>query len=149
MRVDQIMRREPRTCSASDTAWTAGRLMGEIGSGWLPVVHRGQPVGVVTDRDLCLALAECDARPSEVVVEAAMSVPVHHCRLDDDVSDALALMRDKHVHRLLVVDADGVFAGMLSLDDVALAAEHDGELSAGVLATLRALVEHPALVVSG
>jgi CBS domain-containing protein len=42
MKVYQIMRSEPRTCSPDDTAATTGRLMAEVDCGWLPVVEDGR-----------------------------------------------------------------------------------------------------------
>lgn len=81
--------------------------------------------GIVTDRDLVLlALAEpmdADAVP----VEKVMSPVVASVRTDADLLDALALMRDAGVRRLMVTDAEGNPCGLLSVDDVidGLAAE--------------------------
>lgn len=149
MRVKEIMRSEPRICGPDDSAHTAGRLMAEIGAGWLPVVSEGRPVGVVTDRDLCLALAQADRRPSELRVVEAMTPAVHGCRAGDDVREALAAMREHRVRRLAVLDDEGRLAGMLALDDVVLEAQavptegFAGPFYADISNTLRAVVYQP------
>lgn len=151
MKVHQIMRHEPRTCGPDDSAATAGRLMAEVGCGWLPVVWDGRPVGVVTDRDLCLALAERDRKPSELKVAEAMTKPVHGCLPGDDVREALSVMRRHRVRRLVVFGEGGGLDGMLSLDDVVLEARpfettgFTGPFYSDITATLRAVVKRPML----
>ncbi|HEX3529161.1 MAG TPA: CBS domain-containing protein, partial [Thermoanaerobaculia bacterium] len=61
MKVRDIMRREARVCSLETTLDVAGRVMAEVGCGVLPVLSgSGQVAGVVTDRDICLALTTQD-----------------------------------------------------------------------------------------
>jgi CBS domain-containing protein len=151
MKVHQIMRREARTCTPDDSAATAGQMMGEVGCGWLPVVWDGRPIGVVTDRDLCLALADKDRKPSELKVAEAMTKQVRGCLPGDDVREALSVMRSHRVRRLVVFGEGGGIEGMLSLDDVVLEARpfettgFTGPFYSDITATLRAVVRRPAL----
>jgi CBS domain-containing protein len=145
MRVRDIMRRDVQWCSPRTTLEAAGRTMAGAGCGFLPVVAEGRVVGVLTDRDACVALARLDRRPSQVEVQAAMSRQVHGCAVDEDVPAALRKMRDRGVRRLPVLDAGGRLQGVLSLDDVALAARafegegFSGPLYPDVAATLQAI----------
>ena len=151
MKVHQIMRHEARTCAPDDSAATAGRTMAEVGCGWLPVMWDRRPVGVVTDRDLCLALTEPDRKPSELKVAEAMTEEVYGCLPGDDIREALSVMREHRVRRLVVFGEDGGLGGMLSLDDVVLEARpfetpgFTGPFYSDITATLRAVVRRPVL----
>lgn len=149
MKVHQIMRSEARTCAPEDTAAAAGRLMREVDCGWLPVVRDTQPVGVVTDRDLYLALTDGDRKPSELRVQEAMTTTVYGCKAGDEVREALDVMREHRVRRLPVLDDSHELTGMLSIDDIVLAARpvaepgFTGPFYSDVATVLRAIVEHP------
>lgn len=121
MRVRDIMTTPVHACRVGDPANEAARLMWERNCGAIPVVQEeGRVVGIITDRDLCMA-AYTQGRPlASILVETAMARRVYCCRADDTVGDALAVMRDHEVRRLPVVDEDGRLVGLLSLDDLAL-----------------------------
>jgi CBS domain-containing protein len=122
MNVNSLMRSDARWCSPSTSLAEAGRIMGQAACGFLPVVREGQVIAVVTDRDLCLALAERDQPASEIAVGEVMSGALHTCQVRDDLAVALARMREKGVRRLPVLDENRRLAGVLTLDDIALAA---------------------------
>lgn len=123
MRVRSIMRWHPQFCSLETNLAMVGKKMEQANCGFLPVVGEGgRVVGVVTDRDVCLALARLDRRPSTVEAREVMSKELCCCLEEGDIRDALRLMRDRLVRRLPVVDHRQQLLGVLSLDDVALAA---------------------------
>lgn len=145
MKVKAIMTRAVRSCSPETTAREAVLTMREADCGILPVVRGERLAGVVTDRDLCLALAERDCGPSELSVGEAMSRGLWACREDDEVHAALDTMRARRVRRLPVVDAAGQLRGILSINDVARNAEReaDGRISfEDALGTFQAIGEH-------
>jgi CBS domain-containing protein len=121
MRVSEVMCRPVSYCAPETGLTAAARLMGDNDCGVLPVVRNGRIVGVVTDRDVCLAVARRPA--SETSVREVMTENVASCRAEDDVRDALSLMASRQVRRLPVVDDRGGVAGVLSMDDVVLRAE--------------------------
>jgi len=127
MKVREIMTRAVRSCSPETTAREAALAMREADCGILPVLRGGRVAGVVTDRDLCLALAERDCAPSELAVGDAMSRGLWACREEDEVHTALETMRARRVRRLPVVDAVGQLRGILSMNDIARNAEREAE----------------------
>ncbi len=120
MTTSELMTKDPATCTPHTTAAEAASLMWNHDCGMLPVVEDGALKGVVTDRDLFIALATRDDRPSDLRVGAVMSGSPVTCRFDDDLHAALWLMRQAQVRRLPVVGADGSVQGVLALNDVIL-----------------------------
>ena len=150
MRISDVMHREPSVCRPETTLAEAGRVMASIDCGILPVVDETESVlGVLTDRDICLALTERNARPSTIFVRDVMSRDVATCRAHHDLSEALGKMRSRRVRRLPVVSDDGLIEGILSLDDVVLLARGSdtpglgGPLYDELGRTMRAICEHP------
>jgi CBS domain-containing protein len=119
------MRSDVRTCTPDDALSEPARIMWERDCGCVPVVASegsGRVVGMITDRDLCMATFTGDARLAEMQVKSAMSERVYSCHPDDPLSEAEAIMRAAQVRRLPVVDEVGHLRGLLSLADVAEAA---------------------------
>ncbi len=121
MRVREIMTREPYCCSVLSTAQDAALQMRRWNAGAMPVVdsfYNRRLLGIVTDRDLCLAVVASDRAAGQVRLGECMT---HHpvcCGADDDVAEALRLMCRHHVHRLPVLNAQGVLVGMVSITDL-------------------------------
>jgi CBS domain-containing protein len=122
MFVSDVMTAQPQTCEPDDSLNRAAQIMWETDCGCVPVVNdRSQVVGVLTDRDICVA-AYTQGKPlSEIPVSSALPhrKPVQ-CRDDTDLAVAEALMGDNGVRRLPVVDKRGRLVGVLSLKDLAL-----------------------------
>jgi len=107
------------TCAPETTVAIAGHLMADTGCGVLPVVDpRRRLLGIVTDRDLLMALVSTDRHAGQLSVQDAMKSAVTTCSEDDDLRTALDAMRRTAVRRLPVVDRDGHAIGVLSIDDV-------------------------------
>src|SRR6516225_10899919 len=116
--------------------------------GILPVIADGKKVvGVITDRDICMAAATKHRDPTRIRVREVISGKVYGCSPDTEIHEALKIMQQKQVRRLPIIDPlDGRLAGILSMNDVALKAttERTAELSAeDVENTLRAICLHP------
>jgi CBS-domain-containing membrane protein len=143
MKVREVMTREARGIPIEASAREAARLLRELDCGVLPVLRDGVVAGVVTDRDLCLAVSDLDRRPSEVSVDRAMTWTVWSCREEDTVESALATMRYRRVRRLPVLDAGGALCGILALNDVVRSTgpEGGGIAAAETLRTLQAIGE--------
>ena len=121
MLVKEIMQKDIGTCRPTEDLACASRVMQEHNCGFIPVVDSaGKVAGVVTDRDICLAIGLSKQRaPSHVPLAERMSHPVYSCLAGDNVKVALAAMANHHVRRLPVIDEEGHLQGVLSLDDIA------------------------------
>lgn len=126
MIVRDIMRSSPKSCAPSTNLAALTELLWSSGCGALPVVDASGGVsGIVTDRDICVALGTRNGRPSELVAKEVMSREVATCQATDDVHAALRTMRARKIRRLPVLDAAGKLAGILSMSDLILNARHD------------------------
>jgi CBS domain-containing protein len=127
MRVKDLMTQPACICTTSDTANTAARMMWEHDCGIVPVVDKdGKVVGVVTDRDVCMA-AYFQGRPLEdIPIVSFMTREPSVCRPDDALAHAEQLMSDRQIHRVPVVDQAGTPIGVLSLSDLAREAARSG-----------------------
>src|SRR5512138_3776636 len=100
MKVKDLMSTDVRTCTPETTVAEAAHLMWDGDCGILPVVDEGELVGVVTDRDMYIALATQNARASHLRVGALATRDVVTCAPEDDVTAALTLMTRARVRRL-------------------------------------------------
>lgn len=122
MIVAEIMNRTVATCRDSDSLGRAARLMWEQRVGCLPVIDDARrPLGVITDRDVCMGAYTQGRRLEEIRVAVAMSRPARTCSVTATVEEAEQLMCEHALRRLVVVDREGRVCGLLSLDDVARA----------------------------
>lgn len=135
------MTKDVSFCSPGTNAAAATEIMWTRNCGALPIVEDSRGViGMVTDRDLLIALGTRNRNASDLPVSEVMSKDLSLCTPDDDVRDALKIMAERQLHRLPVVDKDGGLKGILSLDDIALRAETDG-LSKDLLKTMKAICD--------
>lgn len=120
MTINDIMTTDVKTCSPSTNVAAAAALILDGDCGILPVVEDGELIGVVTDRDMYIALATRNVRPSDLRVGDVARTKVWTCSPDDDVHAALATMKEKQVRRLPVVGFGGTVVGIVSMNDLLL-----------------------------
>lgn len=151
MKVQEVMTRDVKTCGLDTNLAAASEMMWANDCGILPVVDDGRKViGLITDRDICIAVGTKNRPASETVVGEVISGEVFACAPDDDVRAALGTIREAKVRRLPVVDRDGAIQGILSLNDVVLRAEKANGKKApdisyeDVVTACKAICEHRA-----
>jgi CBS domain-containing protein len=146
MKVQDVMTYDVQTCTPQTNLSAAAMQMWRGDFGVMPVVASGKVVGVITDRDICMAAATKHRDPANIRVKEAISGQVFGCSPDTDIREALKIMQQKQVRRLPIISAeDGRLCGILSLNDIALKAQdiQGTELSAqDVEKTLRAICAH-------
>src|SRR4029079_7228126 len=119
MKVQDLMTSPVKTCRTSALLGDAAQIMLRQHCGCVPIVDgRGRLAGMLTDRDICLAVAARRQNPSEIPVRDVMSPDIVTCRLDDDVDAVLVAMKENRVRRIPIVDEDGHVKGLISIDDV-------------------------------
>ena len=147
MKVQDVMTYDVQTCRPETNLADVAMRMWRNDCGVLPVVADGQKVvGIITDRDICMATATKHRDPANIRVKEVISGKVYGCSPDTEIHEALKIMQQKQVRRLPIISAeDGRLQGILSMNDVALKAsvERKAELSAqDVENTLRAICTH-------
>lgn len=124
MKVRDLMTTNAITCSPETNLATAAGLMWDNDCGLLPVTDGdGKVVGLITDRDICIAVATRHRLASEIPVSEVISGRVYACAPQDRVQDVLQSMREAKVRRLPVISDDGKLQGVVSISDVVLHAE--------------------------
>ena len=146
MKISQIMKTDVEVCGLDDNLAAAASRMWDCDIGCLPVVDdAGHVIGVVTDRDICMAAYTRGQRLEDIPVAVAMASEVLTCSPEATLVEAEEVMRSGQVRRLPVIDSDGSLVGIVSLNDLAILAERDigrknRELSAQeITATLAAI----------
>jgi CBS domain-containing protein len=103
--------------------------MWEHDCGVVPVLGEGngtaRVVGMITDRDICMAAYTQGRRLEEIAVSSAMSREVLSCRPTDALAVALKIMETNKLHRVPVVDQEDRIVGIISLADIAREARYE------------------------
>lgn len=129
MKVKDLMTTEVKCCAANSTLNTAAQMMWDNDIGCVPVVGQdGRVIGMLTDRDVCMAAYTQGVPLMGSLVTSAMSKEVFSSTPDRDIGDAEKLMREKQIRRLPVIDAQGLLAGIISLNDIAREGERETEM---------------------
>jgi len=121
MKVKELMTSDVKSCGPDTNLATAAKIMWEEDCGAIPVTdERGKVIGVITDRDICIAAATRARTEGDIPVQDVISKSVFACSPGDDVRSALETMKTRQVRRLPVIDQNGRLAGILSIHDIAL-----------------------------
>jgi CBS domain-containing protein len=114
------------TCGPATNVVAAVEMLWVHNYGMLPVVDpKNKLIGIVTDRDICIALGTRNQLPGDLTIGDVASAAVFTCKPDDEIHEALGTMSDHQVHRLPVVNRNDVPQGVLSMDDILLHADQN------------------------
>ncbi len=119
MSLSELITRKLVTASPKDPLKKVAKLMEQQNVGAIVVAQDKRPIGIVTDRDLALAICVRDISPNEHVQEV-MTCPVSTVSKDEGVYAATQQLMEQAVRRLPVVDENGDAIGLVSLDDLLL-----------------------------
>lgn len=125
MRIEQLMQKKLASVTAEQSLDDAARMLWEGDCGCVPVVSEDgshRVVGMLTDRDICMAAYTQGKSLREMRVRGAMSCDVRTCRPGDSIEDVEAILSSAQVRRLPVVDEADQLVGIISLSDLARAA---------------------------
>ena len=120
MRLNEIMTRDVQCTQPDASLEEAARRMRELNVGTLPVCDKDRLVGMLTDRDITVRSVADGKDPKTQRVREVMTTGVHYCFEDQNVEDAVHLMEEKQIRRLVVLNRDRKLAGIVSLGDLAL-----------------------------
>ena len=149
MKVKEVMTPDVKAIWITESLVDAAKSMWQNDCGVLPIIKdERRVVGMITDRDICMATAMNGSNPSGISVEEVMTGKVYAVQPEDDIRQALQTMQEHKVRRVPVVSAAGVLKGILSMNDIVLQAKEsdgkDDELDfAAVVKTYQAICQHP------
>lgn len=126
-KVKYVMSKDVISCSPHRNLAELGALMWEFDCGAIPVVDtRGELVGIVTDRDVCIALTTRNKPASEIFVGDLMEKNVYVCSAEDSIGEAIEIMRKAKVRRLPVIDKKSrILQGIITLSDILVRADEN------------------------
>lgn len=121
MKAKDLMARNVRTVCSNQTLADAARVLWDCDCGAVPVLdERGERVvGMLTDRDICMAAWSRNQPLSDISIASVHSRELFSCVEDADIDDVEQLMRRKQVRRIPVVDSAQRVVGIISLADLA------------------------------
>lgn len=131
MRIQQIL------AEKGDNTWSIGpegtvfealELLAEKRIGALVVVEEGKLCGILSERDYARKVALLGRDSRKTSVEDIMSPDPCCIRPDQTIDDAMALMTDKRIRHLPVLDG-GALAGIITIGDVVKAKIADQEFA--------------------
>jgi CBS domain-containing protein len=133
MIVEELMSPKVKSCLPDATLAEAARFMWDNDCGCVPVVDAGERVvGMLTDRDICMATYIQGKAPQEIPVQGVMTRSIVSCGPLETIAAAESTMRRAQVRRLPVIDPIGRLVGVLSLNDIARRAS-DGRTPAAAI----------------
>lgn len=152
MKVQALMNPDVKYAGTDASVADVIAIMKKNDCGVIPIVNAANKVvGMITDRDICLALGPRPLPAAEIPVTEVMSRRVYACGPSEEIPAALRTMKNKRVRRLPVID-NGRLVGILSMDDVVRHAEArkadtletESELGYGqTVDALKAIYERP------
>jgi len=98
--VESVMRSPPVTVLFSDSVSLVVEKMIANNIGAVIVISGGNPIGIITERDIIEKITRANRDPSKTRAEEVMSSPLISIEADKTIKDALVLMRDKKIRRL-------------------------------------------------
>ena len=132
MKVKDIMTKDVIIANSNDSVLTVAKLMKHHNIGAIPVVENAEKVlGMITDRDIVLSLADYNFDLANTDATKLMSNRVYSVRPEADLSSALALMKKQQIRRLPVIEEEKL-VGMLSIGDIAVHSDYSMEMSEAI-----------------
>jgi CBS domain-containing protein len=118
--VNQILGEKGRdiwTIAPEAKVFEALKLMAEKSVGALVVVEKGHVAGIISERDYARKIALMGRFSQETPVKDIMTTQIYVVHPDSTADECMALMTDRHIRHLPVMDKDQL-AGVISIGDV-------------------------------
>lgn len=122
MKIREYMTKKVDCIQSDQTLRDASKLMWEGDIGALPVLDKKkQVIGMITDRDIAMAVYTTGKLLSDIPVSHSMSRSIVTCEEEDQLSVAEKAMQLHRIRRLPVLNAQKQLSGIISLNDIAVA----------------------------
>jgi CBS domain-containing protein len=128
MKIREVMTPAPVTVASTDMVTAAANAMKEQGIGATPVVTDDRLTGILTDRDIAVRVLAEGRDPASTRTGDVCSTELVSIGMDDDIEDAIRLIREHAVRRVPVI-AEDVLVGIVSISDLVLARDERSALA--------------------
>ncbi len=119
MKVEEVMSKNMHSVEFEASLMDAADRMKRYDVGILPVMKAGKVTGVISDRDIVVRAVALGKDSKIAKVREAMTEGPVWCKADSSVEDAVRIMKDRKVRRVLVADSQDKPVGVLSVGDLA------------------------------
>ena len=116
-KVKDIMIRDVKTASTEDTVLKAAEVMNRYEIGSIVVTKNGNPVGIITERDILKRVVCKEKDPAKTKTIEVMSKPLVTVKPHVTITRATRKMVKQKIKKLVVINADHL-VGVLSLTDL-------------------------------
>ena len=120
MEIRELMTESVVTAGPATPVREVAELMRDRNVGSVVVCDGDRPIGVITDRDLALAVVADRVDPDDLAQSYA-STPIVTGEVEMDIEEAVALMIQHRIRRLPVTEGEGL-VGIVTIDDLAVRA---------------------------
>jgi CBS domain-containing protein len=121
MRVADVMTHGVECARPLDTVDRVASRMRDLNVGSLPVCGDDERLeGIVTDRDITVRAVSSGSDPRGTRIRDVMTPTLVYCFDDQDISEAVELMEEHQIRRLIVLDRNKRLVGIVSLGDLAV-----------------------------
>lgn len=120
MKIREIMTPSVRWVQPEDSLVDAASLMRVLDVGILPVLKGSGVLGMITDRDITIRAVAAARPPADTQVREVMTPGVFFVYDDQDIEEALEVLKEHQIRRVPVVSRDHRLVGILSLGDIAV-----------------------------
>lgn len=118
-KVRDVMAQDPRTVATTDSVSDAAKTMRDADTGDVIVLKSGELCGILTDRDIAVRAVAEGRDPNRTAVDEICSHDVVAVAPDDDVKEAIAVIRNRAVRRVPVVEGTRP-VGIVAMGDLAI-----------------------------
>ncbi len=148
MKVRAIMTTDIGFCNLEDSLTKAAKIMWQKDCGVVPLVdEENKVVGMITDRDICIASATQNRKTSDIKAKEMIRGEVFSCAATDNIKTALKKMKKNQLKRLPITGESGELVGILSITDILLCKQKDKKLKKKIYSTLKAIgTTHPIVL---
>ena len=115
--VRNFVKTDPLKIDANESVLSAAKKMREHNLGNVLVLVKGEPVGIVTERDILNKIAADNLVPASIPVRKIMSSPLLSVTADTPLTDAVKIMANHKIRTLFVTD-NGKPMGLLNLRSI-------------------------------
>jgi CBS domain-containing protein len=120
MQAKDIMTPDPCCCAQDDTLRDCAKMMVDFDCGEIPVTDaQGNPIGVITDRDICCRAVAKGMDTNNARVGDVMTTPAITVSLSDSEERCIGVMEEHMIRRVPVVDENGIVCGIVAQADIA------------------------------